>query len=177
MTAKQLNDMILTIEYIPIETHGINVRSKMSQDDWDILRRYVYQAANYKCEICGGKGKRWPVEAHEVWEYDLAKKMQILVQLQALCPLCHQCKHMGRSMKVGKKELILQHHRKINKMQRATQDRIIRETQEAFWDRSAEVEFKNVNIMFAKNMLRDIKKEERSAKSMTFKFKKGDKRL
>ena len=53
----------------------------------------------------------------------------------------------------------------------------IRETKEEFWDRSAEVEFKNVNIVFAKNMLRDIKKEERSAKRMTFKFKKGDKRL
>ena len=175
--SKTIEDMILKIEYIPIETHGINVRTKMSQDDWDILRRYVYQAANYKCDICGGKGKRWPVECHEVWEYNTEKRTQILVQLQALCPLCHQCKHMGRAMKVGKKQEILKHYRKVNKIRTETQDRIIKETQKAFWARSEEVEFKNVNIIFAKNMLRDIKKEEQAARRMTFRFKKGDKRL
>ena len=173
--AKAHKDMILKIEAIPRETHGVNVRSKMSPDDWDILRRHTYQQANYVCEICGGKGKRWPVEAHEVWHYDIEKQLQILVQIQALCTDCHMCKHIGRAIKMGKKQQVFKHFRKVNKIRNVTMERVFEEVIETY-EQLNQIKFK-VDITFAKNLLRDIKKEQQSVKNMTFKFKKGGKRL
>lgn len=176
MVLKTHSDLILKIETIPTETHGVNVRSKFSKDDWDILRRHIYQNANYRCEICGGKGPRWPVECHEVWEYLEDIGLQILVQLQALCTACHQCKHMGRTIRMGKKEKALKHFRKVNKIRGGTVDRVMMEVITKHAERAERVEFKKVDITFAKNLLRDIKKENQDAKRMTFKFKGGKKR-
>jgi len=40
------------------------------------------------------------VECHEIWEYDDDNQIQTLVGLIALCPMCHQAKHIGRSQEV-----------------------------------------------------------------------------
>lgn len=63
----------------------------------------VYQAAGYRCEICGGVGKRHPVEAHERYEYDEKSQppCQRLVGLIALCPPCHAVKHLYRTRAVS----------------------------------------------------------------------------
>lgn len=45
----------LKVEMIPKSTHFINLRS-LVPDKWDEIRRKCYKDANYKCEICGGKG-------------------------------------------------------------------------------------------------------------------------
>ena len=47
--------MYLGIELIPKCTWGINVRTKLSKDQWDVIRKYVYREAGYVCEICGGE--------------------------------------------------------------------------------------------------------------------------
>lgn len=67
---------------------------------WDAARRPTAAAAGHRCEICGGRGKRWPVECHEMWVYEKGGDhwVQRLVRLIALCPACHKVKHWGRSM-------------------------------------------------------------------------------
>ena len=92
--------MKLTIEYVPVSTWGVNVRSLVPQETWDILRRACYKKANYVCEICGGKGDTHPVECHEIWEYNSITLTQKLIGLIALCPSCHRVKHLGRTQKV-----------------------------------------------------------------------------
>ena len=42
----------------------------------------------------------WPVECHEVWEYDDKAHIQKLIRLIAICPSCHQVKHIGRTASV-----------------------------------------------------------------------------
>ena len=57
----------LTIELVPKTAWYKNVRSEVSKDRWDELRKECYRNANYKCEVCGGTGPKWPVECHEIW--------------------------------------------------------------------------------------------------------------
>lgn len=85
----------LTIELVPSTCWFTNLRSELKQSQWDKLRRKTYRNAHYRCEICGGKGDTHPVECHEIWHYDDEKHIQKLEGLIALCPACHEVKHIG----------------------------------------------------------------------------------
>jgi len=91
-----------------------NVRSEVTKKEWDKLRKQVYQAAGNKCEICGGKGRKHPVECHEIWEYDDENKVQKMVRMIALCPACHRVKHIGLAMVKGWYPGTLAHLAKVN---------------------------------------------------------------
>ena len=104
----------LTVELVPRGQWGANLRSELSRKEWDRLRRASYKAADYKCEICGGVGRRHPVECHERWDYNEATKTQTLVGLISLCPACHQVKHIGRSFAIGKGPQAMAHLMKVN---------------------------------------------------------------
>lgn len=106
--------MRLTVELIPKTAWGANVRSEVSKSTWDSIRRKVYKAANYVCEVCGSQGSRHPVECHERWDYDDTKHVQTLVGFIALCPTCHRVKHIGRAIAVGLVDRTVSHLRKIN---------------------------------------------------------------
>ena len=112
--------MRLTVELIPKTCSGSNIRTLVPKKYWDILRKTSYKNADYKCEICGGKGTdqgyRHDLECHEVWEYNVKQRVQKLVKLVSLCPLCHQAKHIGRAKYIGKREEVIQHMKKVNKM-------------------------------------------------------------
>ena len=62
--------MKLTIELVPKTAWFSNLRSILARAAWDKLRKESYKNAAHKCEICGGYGKKHPVECHEIWEYD-----------------------------------------------------------------------------------------------------------
>jgi hypothetical protein len=104
----------LTIELVPQTCWFSNVRDHVSPATWDRLRRHTYRQANYRCEICGGKGNKHPVECHEIWHYDDVAKHQKLVGLVALCPSCHQVKHMGLATLKGKRQEATQHLANVN---------------------------------------------------------------
>ena len=78
-------------ELIPSNTWYNNVRSIVSKDEWDIIRRKSYKFANYKCQICGdsgiNQGYKHPVECHEIWEFDDKNKIQYLIGFISLCPI------------------------------------------------------------------------------------------
>jgi len=65
-----LPSKLLTVELVPSSSWFSNVRSNVSKKTWDFLRKSTYKKANHRCEICGGRGDKWPVECHEVWDYD-----------------------------------------------------------------------------------------------------------
>ncbi len=105
---------LLTVELVPSSCWYANVRSNVSKDEWDKIRRTVYRAANYQCEICGGKGAKHPVECHEEWHYDDESHVQKLVRMIALCPACHEVKHIGLAGVRGRREIALKHLSKVN---------------------------------------------------------------
>ena len=104
----------LTIELVPKTCWFSNVRDRVSRQDWDRIRSQVYEHANHRCEVCGGRGSRHPVECHEVWEYDDASGIQRLVRMVALCPACHEVKHIGLAGIKGRGDLACAHLAKVN---------------------------------------------------------------
>jgi len=106
----------LTVELVPKSAWYKNVRSEIPKKDWDTLRKASYNKAGYKCEVCGGKGSKHPVECHEIWEYDDKTHIQKLKGLTALCPKCHLVKHLGYAQSSGKGEIAIQQLMKVNQM-------------------------------------------------------------
>jgi Domain of unknown function (DUF5710) len=104
----------LTIELVPETCWYSNVRSEVTPKVWEVLKRLTFQKAHDQCEICGDKGKRHPVECHEVWDYNDAQHLQTLVRLIALCPACHECKHIGLACSRGRGEFAARHLALVN---------------------------------------------------------------
>ena len=104
----------LTIEAVPSTTWYENLRHTIPAKQWDTIRKLIYKKANYRCEICGGKGERHPVEAHELWTYDDENHVQTLVGLIALCPPCHRVKHIVRTIGIGNHQEAIEHLMVVN---------------------------------------------------------------
>jgi hypothetical protein len=105
----------LTIELVPQTCWFSNVRSEVSSEAWEKLKRMTFQRANYQCEICSSRGSQWPVECHEVWHYDDQQRLQTLVGLIALCPACHEVKHMGLANVRGRGTIAAGQLAKVNR--------------------------------------------------------------
>jgi uncharacterized membrane protein (GlpM family) len=104
----------LSIELVPKTSFFNNVRHAVSAAEWDKIKKATYKKANYKCEICGGRGFKHPVEAHEIWHYDDEKHIQTLTGLIALCPTCHLSKHIGFAQIKGKEKEVIKQLMKVN---------------------------------------------------------------
>jgi len=85
-------DLKLTIELIPESAWGENLRKYLPKEIWEKIRKEVFRKANYKCSICGKRGK---LHCHEVWEYDDQNHILKLKGFMALCENCHLIKHWG----------------------------------------------------------------------------------
>jgi hypothetical protein len=114
-----MKKLILEIELIPASCFFSNVRSEVSKRQWDLIRKKVYSEAYHICQICGGKGPKHPVEAHETWNFDDDSLTQILTGMIALCPMCHATKHYGLARIQGREASILKHFIKINNIDKA----------------------------------------------------------
>jgi 5-methylcytosine-specific restriction endonuclease McrA len=101
----------LPLNLIPATSWWKNVRSEISKSQWDLIRKKVYQQANYTCEICGLKNVR--LDCNEVWDYKDNK--QILVRLEAICRPCHLTQHLGYAAIIGKHQEAFNHLIKVNK--------------------------------------------------------------
>lgn len=108
----------LEIELIPNTCHYSNVRTMVTAAAWDKIRKLSYASANNKCEICGSdglkQGYKHRLECHEVWDYNNENKIQKLINLVSLCVVCHQVKHIGRAIAIGKETVCFNQLAKIN---------------------------------------------------------------
>lgn len=104
----------LTVELVPETAWGSNLRTLLGPADWKTCQQFVYAKSGRRCEVCGGKGERWPVECHEMWEYDDDRQVQTLVGLIALCPTCHRCKHAGFAESQGRIGEVVAHLQQVN---------------------------------------------------------------
>lgn len=131
----------LTIELVPKTCWYSNVRSNVPQSHWDIIRRNVYSLAGYICEVCGGVGRRHPVECHEVWHYDDINHIQLLERMIALCPACHEVKHIGRAQRIGRLNAALSHLCYVNDWDAETTEHYVAQQFEV-WKKRSQYEWK-----------------------------------
>lgn len=106
----------LTIELVPASSWGNNLRSVLKPNMWKVIRDETYRRFGNKCAICGANGQ---LHAHEVWEYENKDHIQNLVDIIALCRMCHAVKHFGHTEledAKGKidKEKVIKHFMKVN---------------------------------------------------------------
>ena len=132
--------MKLTIELIPQTSFFSNLRSLLSASEWDKIRKGCYKYANYKCEVCDGVGPKHPVECHETWEYDELTGVQKLVNLVALCPNCHEVKHIGLAGIKGRRDEAIAHFCKINECLKSDAEKYIKEVFLA-WNTRSDMEW------------------------------------
>lgn len=131
-----MEQRLLTIELVPQTCWFSNVRSEVSADDWDRLRKAIYEEAGDRCQVCGGRGPKWPVECHELWHYDDKRRLQTLRGLTALCPACHEVKHIGLANVRGRGQIAARHLAKVNGWTQQEADRYIAEQFSVWQERS-----------------------------------------
>ena len=140
----------LTIELVPKTSWFSNVRSRVSQEVWNQIRKDTYKKANYKCEVCGGVGSQWPVECHEVWEYITNQcRIQKLVRMIALCPSCHRVKHIGLAQKRGQLAVAKVHLQCVNGWDENTTEKYLDDSF-AEWRERSKYQWK-LDLSFLKN--------------------------
>lgn len=105
---------LLTVELVPRTSWFANVRSHVPAAEWERLKKLTFGRAGYRCEVCGGRGRKWPVECHEVFSYDDARRVQKLERLVALCPGCHEVKHIGLAGVRGRRREAVAHLARVN---------------------------------------------------------------
>lgn len=132
---------MLTVELVPRTSWFTNLRSELSKSDWDSLRHTIYERADYRCEICGQKGSKHPVECHEIWEYDDKNRVQRLAGLLALCPACHEAKHIGYASSIGRGSQARVHLARVNNWSMEDVDLYL-EVQFEQWSRRSQHEWK-----------------------------------
>lgn len=97
---------VLLPDMLPTTTWESNLRTILSDAEWDRLRKFCYQAAGNTCIACGSRGEPH-VEAHEAWKFDEATGIQTLRGLLCLCPTCHKAKHLGYANRIGRLPQVL----------------------------------------------------------------------
>ena len=110
--------IILSAPNIPKPLHGLNPRSIMGREKWDVIRREVYQSTNQHCAACGVHKAdailhQW-LEAHEIFSINYRAGVAELVEIVPLCHFCHSFIHSGLlRMKARKKEVTADHVRSV----------------------------------------------------------------
>lgn len=128
-----MNHPKIHIELVPKTCWFTNVRSQVSKEAWDWLRRETYKQAGHKCEVCGTKGK---MEAHEIWHYDDQKLIQKLHSLVCVCNACHQLYHLGYASINGKLPQAIKHLSKVNAWSKAETEQYVEAVFEIWYHRS-----------------------------------------
>lgn len=127
----------LQIEMIPRTSWYSNLRSELSKEDWDILRKEAYRNANWHCQICGCSGVQ--LHAHEIWDFNMATEVQTLIKIVALCPICHATIHYGRTCKIegmAGAEKVMKHFCKVNNCSLEDFNEHVREAKDLWMIRS-----------------------------------------
>ena len=107
--------LVLTIDSIPPNNWGENLRKYLEPEVWDFVRKEVYKHFGYKCAACGLTDIE--CHCHEDWEFNDSRHLQTLKGFLCLCPDCHSIKHFPRQLslhrqrKITNKELLrLKYH-------------------------------------------------------------------
>ncbi len=107
----------LFVDLIPSSCWFTNVRSCVSERDWERIRRVVRARADQRCEACGtgfDHSQQQVPEVHERWEYDPDRLIQALRRLICLCNACHSATHMGLAQIKGLAAEATAHLQRVN---------------------------------------------------------------
>lgn len=117
----------LIIDLVPKSAWFSNLRSELTKEEWEKVKKATFKPAQYRCEVCGERGLSHWVECHERWHYDTGRRIQRLVGTIALCPACHEATHYGLTQVRGREKEAKQHIMKVNGWSESQANKYIRE--------------------------------------------------
>lgn len=118
-----MKNIKLIPDLIPITSWFNNLRST-DPKAWNVIRHLSYAKAKEECEICGAKV---PLHCHEIWDYNMETQIQKLTGLIALCPACHEVKHIGLARIRDRLKNAIAHMQKVNNIEKNEANEIIEE--------------------------------------------------
>ena len=138
----ELKGAALLPDMLPLTSWEKNLRTILNEEKWDKIRRNVYAAAGFRCEICGNRGK---LEAHEKWKLINETQVQKLEKIVAVCPTCHKAYHIGFAKSSG---MLPDVKRKLMDVNGWTIEEVDKQLQEAYeiwqqrceWDWTLDIE-------------------------------------
>jgi DNA helicase-2/ATP-dependent DNA helicase PcrA len=89
--AEQGIERRLSFEFVPQNLWCKNLRSELSQTDWDTIKKNVREKG--ECAFCHTKTDQ--LDAHERWIYDDVHHIQKLLEIVPVCKSCHAAIHFG----------------------------------------------------------------------------------
>ena len=132
----------LFVDLVPRSCWFTNVRSCVTEQDWERLRRPIFRRVGHRCEACGAAEDRTTprrLEAHERWHYDDRTGVQALRRLIALCSPCHLVTHFGYANVTGRTDEAFAHLRAVTGMTQLQAWAHIRAAEDLWIERSARV--------------------------------------
>ena len=130
----------LFVDLVPRSCWFTNVRSCVTKQDWERLRRPILHRAGYRCEACGdGEDRatcRW-LEVHERWHYDHDTGVQALRRLICMCSPCHLVTHFGYANVTGRTAEAFAHLERVTSMTHDQAHAHVRAAEDLWLDRSA----------------------------------------
>ena len=130
----------LNFELVPDGCWGSNLRSILTKEQWDFLRKDAVGRSDGKCAICGKKTNR--LDAHERWEYDIKEATQKLTDIIAVCKDCHSVIHIGFTQLKGNEERAEKHFMEVNECSYAQYRKALSEANELHRKRNEVSEWK-----------------------------------
>jgi hypothetical protein len=109
---EKLRPEVLLMPNIPKPLHGVNPRTIMGKQWWDIKRNEAYASTNYHCISCGihkfddfnyGLPR---LDAHELYSFDYDNFSCCFLDIVPLCTICHDGIHTGRISSLFDKGLV-----------------------------------------------------------------------
>lgn len=147
----------LEIELVPETLWFRNLRSELSPEMWNLIKKASGKQYGWRCAICSGRGKSHWVECHEIWSYDDVRRVQTLAGVISLCPDCHKVKHYGFACSQGKEAEVFAHFCRINDLSEETGVVLVREYFSQWTERSRHedwtVDFSWIDKFIVENQL------------------------
>jgi hypothetical protein len=140
------------LELIPKSCWGSNLRSLLTNAEWDSIRTKVKSEANHACSIC--QTTKGSLHAHEVWSFNDSSLIQKLESVICICSKCHLVKHFGFARVQKKDKEALEHFKVLNA---CTHDEAMEHVAESFelWaersGKSWKLDISNLNKFLIKN--------------------------
>ena len=112
MSDNNFKERKLGFELVPDGCWGYNLRSVLSREQWDYIKKTAAERAEGRCMICGAKTQK--PDTHEKWSYDEKNHIVKLVGIIAVCRNCHNAIHMARTQLKGNYIAAENHYMKVN---------------------------------------------------------------
>lgn len=102
----------LIFQLVPEGCWYSNLRSVLTAEQWNYIKKLVKTRSGGRCAICGKRTDR--LDAHEEWSYDEKTCTQKLTGIVGVCKDCHAAIHIGRTQLKGNAERAENHYMKVN---------------------------------------------------------------